>query len=216
VPEAYNSRWSLFKLDMELQLIKDLLGFGFQDIQITNANHPELNRYNGMFLTDIARKRRMGEFDNFIDFAKRSAGRALVLNHRYSNLEIVKDLMKHSAALYMTDATPFPKGVQNPGVYGNFPLFLQYARDYRLLGLEEAVYKMTGASADRFQIKDRGRLIKGSFADITVFDRQTIKDNNTAEITDNAPTGIEAVFINGKQVLAAGKVESSRLPGMVL
>jgi N-acyl-D-aspartate/D-glutamate deacylase len=75
---------------------------------------------------------------------------------------------------------------------------------------------MTGASADRFQIKDRGRLTKGSFADITVFDWQTVKDNNTAEITDNAPTGIEAVFINGKQVLAAGRVESSRLPGMVL
>jgi N-acyl-D-amino-acid deacylase len=201
---------------VELQLIKDLLGFGFQDIQITNANHPELNEYNGMFLTDIARKRRMGEFDNFIDFARRSEGRARVLNHRYSNLEIVNELMKHSAALYQTDATPFPQGVQNPGAYGNFPLFLQYARDYRLLRLEEAVYKMTGASADRFQIKDRGRLTKGNFADITVFDWQAIKDNNTAEITDSAPTGIEAVFVNGKQVLAGGKADEQAMPGMVL
>ncbi len=216
IPEAYDDRWSRFRLYMELQLIKDLLGFGFEDIQITKANHPELEQYNGMFLTDIARKRRMGEFDNFIDFARRSEGRARVLNHRYSNLEIVHALMQHSAALYQTDATPFPEGVQNPGASGNFPLFLQYARDHRLLRLEEAVYKMTGASADRFQIKDRGRLKQGTFADITVFDWQTIKDNNTAEITDNAPTGIEAVFINGKQVLAGGNIDTEALPGMVL
>ena len=216
VPEAYDDGWSRFKLYAELQLIKDLLGFGFQDIQITNANHPELNQFNGMFLTDIARKRRMGEFDNFIDFARKSEGRARVLNHRYSNLEIVQELMKHSAALYQTDATPFPQGVQNPGAYGNFPLFLQYARDHRLLRLEEAIYKMTGASADRFQMKDRGRLKQGSFADITVFDWQTVKDNNTAEITDNAPTGIEAVFINGKQALVSGVVKTEASPGIVL
>ena len=86
----------------------------------------------------------------------------------------------------------------------------------RLLRLEEAIYKMTGASADRFLIKDRGRLKHGSFADITVFDWQTVKDNNTAEITDNAPTGIEAVFINGRQVLAGGKLETEISPGMVL
>jgi N-acyl-D-amino-acid deacylase len=201
---------------VELQLIKDLLGFGFQDIQITNANHPELNEYNGMFLTDIARKRRMGEFDNFIDFARKSEGRARVLNHRYSNLEIVTELMKHSAALYQTDATPFPEGVQNPGAYGNFPLFLQYAREHRLLRLEEAIYKMTGASADRFQIRDRGRLAQGSFADITVFDWQNIKDNNNAETTDNPPTGIDAVFINGKQVLAGKIVDENASPGRVI
>jgi N-acyl-D-amino-acid deacylase len=216
VTQAYDDRWSRFKLYVELQLIKDLLGFGFQDIQITNANHPELNEYNGMFLTDIARKRRMGEFDNFIDFARKSEGRARVLNHRYSNLEIVTELMKHSAALYQTDATPFPEGVQNPGAYGNFPLFLQYAREHRLLRLEEAIYKMTGASADRFQIRDRGRLAPGSFADITVFDWQNIKDNNNAETTDNPPTGIDAVFINGKQVLAGKIVDENASPGRVI
>jgi len=216
VPEAYNRRWSLFKLNMQLQLIKDLLGFGFEEIQITNANHPDLNQYNGMFLPEIAKKRGMGEFENFIDFARKSEGRARVLNHRYSNLEIVTALMQHPAALYMTDATPFPEGVQNPAAYGNFPRFLQYARDYRLLSLEEAVYKMTGASAERFQIKDRGVLKEGNFADITIFDWKKIKDNNTAEITNRTPSGIEAVFINGRQVLRTGKADSEALPGMVL
>ena len=216
LPEAYDSRWALFKLDTQLQLVKTLLGFGFDDIQITNAQHPDLNRYNGMFLTDIAAARQMMPFKNFIDFAEKSEGKAAVLNHRYSNLEIIKAMMQHPAVLFMTDAKATPEGVQNPGAFGNFPLFLQYARDYRLISLEEAVHKMTGATAERFQIKDRGILKKGYAADITVFDWNTITDNNTAQATSNAPTGIEAVFINGQQVLDNGNVKGSALPGKVL
>jgi hypothetical protein len=54
IPEVFNSRWALLKLRGELTLIKNLLGFGYEDIQITKANHPELEQYNGMFLKDIA------------------------------------------------------------------------------------------------------------------------------------------------------------------
>lgn len=215
VPEAYDSQMAQFKLHAELSLIKDLLGFGFQDIQIVDANHPDLNQYNGMFLTEIAAERRMGDFQNFIEFARKSNGRARVLNHRYSNLEIVKALMQHPASLLMTDATPFPKGVQNPGAYGNFPRFLQYARDYRLLDLEDVVHKMTGASAQRFNIKERGVLKNGYFADITIFDWLNIKDNNTTKITNARPSGIETVFINGKQVLDGDHLDVASTPGIV-
>jgi N-acyl-D-amino-acid deacylase len=216
IPEAYDSGWALFKLSLEHQVIKSLLGFGYGDIQIIDAKTPEYESYNGMFLNAIAKKRRADVFETFIDIARKSDGRARVLNHRYSNLEVVKALMQHPDALYMTDATPFIKGVQNPATYGNFPRFLQYARDYGLISLEEAVYKMTGASAQRFRIKDRGVLKKGNFADITIFDWKNVRDNNTQEKTNQAPTGIEAVFINGKQVLRDGKLTTEARPGMVL
>ncbi len=215
-PEVYNDRWSLLKLRAQLELIVLLLGFGYEDIQITYANHPDLNRYNGMFLKDIAKERGMSQFDNFLDFAKKSKGMARVLNHRYSNLDNVKTLMRHPAALFMTDATVATKGAQNPACFGNFPRFLQYARDFRLLSLEEVVYKMTGASAERFKVKDRGALKKGYAADITIFDWERVKDNNTPEKTDQNPTGIEAVFINGKQVLGNGRVRESLRAGRVL
>ena len=215
-PEVYNDRWALLKLRAQLELIVLLLGFGYEDIQITYANHPDLNRYNGMFLKDIAKKRGMSQFDNFIDFAKKSRGMARVLNHRYSNLDNVKALMKHPAALFMTDATVATKGAQNPACFGNFPRFLQYARDFRLLSLEEVVYKMTGASAERFKVKERGSLQKGYAADITVFDWERVRDNNTPEKTDQNPSGIEAVFINGKQVLGSGGVRETLAAGMVL
>lgn len=216
IPEAYESKWKLFRLRAEMELIVMLLGFGYEDIQITNAKHPELNRYNGMFLKDIAKDRGMTPFDNFIDFAKKSNGVARVLNHRYSNLENIKELMKHPASLYMTDATPFPEGVQNPGAYGNFPRFLQIARDFGIQSLEEAVYKMTGASANRFNVKERGILRNGYAADITVFDWKEVKDNNSAEKTNMTPSGIEYVFMNGKPVLTGNKVRASLNEGKVL
>ena len=216
IPKAYDSQEDRSRLYWELQLIKALLGFGYEDIQIVEANHPDLVQYNGMFLKDIAVRRNMSQFANFVDVARKSQGRARVLNHRYSNAEIVKELMKHPASLYMTDATIFAKGAQNPAAYGNFPRFLEFARDYRLQTLETAVHKMTGASAARFQVKNRGFLRKGYAADIAVFDWHTVKNNNTPEAAAQAPTGIEAVFINGQQVLANGRTDDSKLAGNVL
>lgn len=216
IPEAYDSQEDRSRLWWELQLIKALLGFGYEDIQIVEANHPDLDQYNGMFLKEIAARRGMSQFANFVDVARKSGGRARVLNHRYSNSEIVMELMKHPASMYMTDATIFAGGSQNPAAYGNFPRFFEFARDNRLQALEEAVHKMTGASAARFQIKDRGILDKGYAADITIFDWETVKNNNTPEDAEQAPTGIEAVIINGQQVLTSGRVADSTLAGMVL
>jgi len=216
VPQVYDDTWKMLKLRGELELIVFLLGFGYQDIQIINAMHPELNKYNGMFLKDIAAKRGISQFDNFIDFARKSNGIARVLNHRYSNLDNIHTMMRHPAAFFMTDASPYLEGAQNPGTYGNFPLFLQYAREKGLLTLEEAVYKMTGASAERFNMKKRGFLKRGYFADITVFDSRLVKDSNTSAKTNMRPAGIEAVFINGRQVLKDGKALGTPKVGMII
>jgi N-acyl-D-amino-acid deacylase len=216
VPKAFESRTSLLRLRAEITLITQLLGFGYGDIQITDANHPELAQFNGMFLTDIAKERRMGQFENLVDFARRTNGEARVLNHRYSNLEQVKAMMQHPASLFQTDTEVARTGVQNPAAFGNFPRFLQYARDFRLLSLEDVIHKMTGAAAERFHIQDRGLLQKNFAADITVFDWKTVKDNNTMERTSETPTGIEHVFINGQPALANGSLNTSILPGKVL
>ncbi|MBN2160631.1 MAG: amidohydrolase family protein [Spirochaetes bacterium] len=216
VPGVFDDRKALRRLKFEFMVIKKLLGFGYEDVQIIRADHPELDRFNGMFMGDIARMRKMDPFDNYIDFAKKSGGKAAVLNHRYTSLDNIKELMRHPASLFMTDALVSTKGVQNPAVYGNFPRFLQYAREFRNISLEEAVRKMTGAAAERFNLKGRGILKKGFAADITVFDWGRVRDNNTGEKTDAAPTGIEAVFINGKRVFDGKKTDRNLLAGAVL
>jgi N-acyl-D-amino-acid deacylase len=216
LPANYRDPKALKKLEFELASMSAVLGFGYEDVQITHAGHPDLNQYNGLFLPEIARQMEKRPFEAAMVFAEKAGGRgAWVLLHNYSTLEIVEALMKHPACMFMTDAVP-AKWLRNPAAYGSFPLFLQYARDRKVISLEEAVRKMTGLTAHRFRIKDRGVLRKGLAADITVFDWNSVKDNTTLKDYDRPPTGIEAVFINGKQVLKDGKVDASVKAGVVI
>ncbi len=108
------------------------------------------------------------------------------------------------------------KGMPHPRGFGSFPRILgRYVRELGILTLREAVYKMTGLSAEIFKIKRRGVLKKGFFADITIFDPARIID--TADYRDpfRRPEGIHHVFINGKPVLSDGEL-TGELPGRVL
>jgi N-acyl-D-aspartate/D-glutamate deacylase len=91
----------------------------------------------------------------------------------------------------------------------------EYVRVQHVLTLEQAVHKMTGMSAQRLGLKDRGCLRVGCFADITVFDPATIADKGTFTEPHQYPVGIEWVFVNGTPVVAEGKFTEAR-PGRVL
>ncbi len=216
VPDVYRDSWALLRLRAELELIVALLGFGYENVQVLNTKHPALEQYNGMFLKDIADARGLSQFDNFLDVTEKSEGRAVVLNHRYSSQENIKKLMKHPAALYMTDALVYDEGAQNPASFGCYPRFLQFARDFDLMTLEACVSKMTGAVAERFQLPRRGFLKEGHFADITIFDWANISDRNTREVTNNRPAGIKTVFMNGRQILDNGQAQTGLAHGRVI
>ncbi len=210
VPANYDDPAALQRLRAEIAAMSNLVGLGYEDVQITHADSEELRQYNGMFVADIATKLGKTPFETALLFMK--TGGAWVLLHTYSNLDIIEALMRHDAALFMTDAVPAP-WLRNPAAYGSFPLFLQYARDRKLLSLASAVRKMTGLTAERFRMRDRGLLDKGLAADVTVFDPKTVKDNTTLKDFNRAPTGIEAVFLNGRRALTGGKVDAGAKVG---
>ena len=207
---------SLRRLKRELRVAERQIGFGPANIQVTNTLDPELAEHNGRFLHDVARMRRMAPVDALIDLSRRSGGHAKVLLHHDSTDRIVEALIRHPAALFMTDAWVEHSGVQNPAAYGAFPRLLQLARDRRLLPLEEAVRKMTGAAAERFGLSGRGRLAEGLPADITVFDWDNIRDNTTPTDTSAAPQGVEYVFVNGKKIIGSAKKEHPLNAGVPL
>jgi N-acyl-D-amino-acid deacylase len=169
-----------------------------------------------MFLNEIARLRRMSPIDALIDISRRSGGQAKVLCYRYSNAKIIESLMRHPASLFMTDAWVERTGVQNPAAYGAFPRLLQLVRERQLMPIEDAIRKMTGATAKRFGLADRGLLAQGQPADITVFDAENVRDNTTTTETSAAPTGIDYVFVNGKKIIASGRRESPLNAGVPL
>jgi N-acyl-D-amino-acid deacylase len=104
----------------------------------------------------------------------------------------------------------------HPRLWGAFPRVLgHYCRDLGLFGLEEAVHRMTGLSAARFGLTGRGILVPGAYADITVFDPETVADRATFEAPTTPAAGIEHVFVNGRPVWSDGKSTGDR-PGRAL
>jgi dihydroorotase/N-acyl-D-amino-acid deacylase len=104
----------------------------------------------------------------------------------------------------------------HPRVWGTYPRILGlYVRDEHVLPLEDAVRKMTSAATRRLGIRDRGILQKGFYADITVFNPETVKENSTYDNPNQLSTGIEYVFVNGTAVLKAGKLTGAT-PGRAL
>ncbi len=107
-------------------------------------------------------------------------------------------------------------GQPHPRYFGTFPRILgRYVRDEKVLGLEDAVRKMTSANAGKLRLWDRGILRPGMAADVTVFDPKTIIDKATYEKPRQYAVGVEYVFVNGVLVLEKGRHTGAR-PGQIL
>ena len=99
----------------------------------------------------------------------------------------------------------------HPRAYGCFPRFLgRLRRSFGMLTLEEMVQRMTDNAAQRFGLTGRGRIEKGAFADIVVFDAERINDNATYDDPCQFPTGIPYVLVNGQVA-----VDSERCTGVL-
>ena len=167
LPAGYDDPALLRRVKGLMNLSFGLLGFGYGDMRLAAGNHPELDPYNGQYLSEIAKARGLGQFENYIDIAKKSGSTARLLIDKYSSPDLVATLMRHPASHFMTDAWIEPSGLQNPAALGCFPRFLERARE-GVMPLEAVVRKMTGANADRAQLKGRGYLKAGGFADLVV------------------------------------------------
>ena len=107
-------------------------------------------------------------------------------------------------------------GKPHPRVYGAFPRVLgKYVRDDKALTLEEAVKKMTSKPAEVFGFERRGLLKKDNYADIVIFNPETVSDKGTFVDPIQYPLGIEYVFINGIPVVQSGNYKKE-LAGNVL
>jgi N-acyl-D-amino-acid deacylase len=108
------------------------------------------------------------------------------------------------------DAAPHPR------LWGSFPRVLgHYGRGLGLFPLEKAVHKMTGLTARNFGLADRGVLREGAFADLALFDADTVDEAATYEKPIAAARGIDTVIVNGAVVWREGRASGAR-PGRVL
>ncbi len=134
----------------------------------------------------------------------------------------VRTLMRHPLVVVGSDGNSLaPHGVLgqrklHPRSFGTFPRVLgRYVRDEKVLTLEEAVKKMTSITAERFDLTDRGVIREGAWADLVLFDAQTVTDRATFTDPHQYPVGIPWVVDNGVVVIDRGQ-HTGALPGQVL
>jgi N-acyl-D-amino-acid deacylase len=134
----------------------------------------------------------------------------------------VRILMRHPLVVVGSDGdavAPYSVLAQSkphPRYYGTFPRVLgRYVREEKVLSLEEAVKKMTSITAERFGLTDRGVIREGAWADLVLFDAQTVADKATYTDPHQYPVGIPDVIVNGVVVVDQGQ-HTGALPGQVL
>jgi N-acyl-D-amino-acid deacylase len=197
------------RLAVEIAVTKRVLGFNFDDIQVAWAGE-DAQDICGKRISDIAAMWKVSELDAYIKVVEMSEGKGRVNMFRYYNDDIIDKLMRHEPSLFMTDAWIEESGVQNAASYSCFPRFLESSREKKSLSLEQTIRKMSGATADRFGIQNRGYLKKGRPADVTVFDPATVcgKDDPSKR-----PEGICHVFVNGIHAVENGVAKDDVLIG---
>ncbi len=167
---------------------------------------PNKNQHlEGMSLPDIARERgvSLGEalcqllVEEDLQVGYRGAPPHSVALWRQVSRDCVELLSRPD---YMVGSDAIPLGsMPHPRAYGCFPRFLgRLRRQFDIMSLEQMVQRMTENPAQRFGLTKRGRIAKGYFADIAVFDAERIIDNATYDDPRQFPTGIPYVLVNGQ------------------
>jgi N-acyl-D-amino-acid deacylase len=185
------------------------------------AISPHLPENAGRTLGDLARSRGVDPVDAVVDYlvADRGETRILITSMADADVHAITGapwvtVGSDGNALATEGVTS--QGKPHPRYYGTHARVLgPVVRDLRLLTLEAAVGKMTGAAARALGLPDRGLLRPGAWADVAVFDPARIADTSTYADPHRYATGVSTVLVNGEVVIDGGD-HTGALPGRVL
>jgi N-acyl-D-amino-acid deacylase len=183
---------------------------------------PHLPQHARRTLADLARERNTDAIDMVCDYLIEDRGATRVLVTSIAE-DDVRDIVRSPSALVGSDGNCVAdygvtsQGMPHPRFYGTFPRVLDhYARTLGLLPIEQAIHKMTGASARALRLADRGLLEIGYCADVVAFDPADFKDRATYAEPHRYPSGPRTlVLVNGAPVVE-NAMHTGALPGKVL
>ena len=189
-------------------------------VQVVGFTTPDLKRYEGQRLDQIAKKMGKDWFEAWSDIvvAERAAIGAIFHMMTEANLpmQIRQPWIKWGTDADGMDPENTGGLLSHPRAYGNYPRLLgRYVREQKVISLEEAIRKGTSAVARRLMIGDRGLLEEGFYADVIIFDPATVIDRATFEQPHQLSVGIDHVFVNGSAVVTAGKHTGAK-PGKIV
>ncbi|MGZ5435588.1 MAG: N-acyl-D-amino-acid deacylase family protein [Pyrinomonadaceae bacterium] len=194
---------------------------GASGILIASVTNRDLEKWQGKRLSEVATAENKDPLDALLDFIVADHGQTGAIFFMM-NEEDMKAALRSPFVSICTDtgarATdgPLSGGRSHPRGWGTYPRILgRYVRDEKLMSIETAIHKMTGMSATKVGLQQRGLLREGYFADITIFDPKTVIDRATFEQPHQYPVGINFVIVNGQVEVDDGQ-RTPALAGRVL
>jgi len=198
-----------------------LLAGSPEKVLLVEFKNPRLRHLTGKTLGEVARLRGKSPEETAIDLVIEDDSRVGTIYFLMSE-ENVKRQIELPWVTFCSDAGSLaPEGVflksnPHPRAYGSFARLLgKYVREEKVITLAEAIRRLTWLPADNLKLDRRGRLEKGYYADVVVFDPETIIDHATFEKPHQYATGMVHVFVNGTQVLKDGEHTGAK-PGRVV
>ncbi len=185
---------------------------GGAGVMVAGVENPDLKKYDGMTVAQIATARKKSQLDTLFDFIIGDKGQTGALYFIADEKDLIYGLKQPWTSIGL-DANeqaldgPLFEAHTHPRAFGTMPRFLgRYVRDQHLLSLEQGIRKITSLPAQRERLVDRGLLKQHYFADITVFDPAEIQDLATYKEPTQLSKGVKYVFVNGKLEFESGKL----------
>jgi N-acyl-D-amino-acid deacylase len=190
-------------------------------ILITSVLNPELKKYEGKTIEEIAKAEGKDGYEALMDLVLADRGNTGRVTFSMSE-DDVRTALKHPLVSFCTDSGaratdgPLSREKSHPRAWGSATRILgRYVREEKLLPLEEAVRKMTSLPAGRVGLLDRGLLRPGMAADLVAFDPLTVRDRATFSEPAQYSEGVPFVAVNGQLVVDEGRITDAR-PGRPL
>jgi N-acyl-D-aspartate/D-glutamate deacylase len=195
---------------------------GWNGIVLVNARNPENAKYENKSLSEIAKLMGKDPADAAFDLVSEGKGRVMALYYMMGEPDIETALrfpwtsIGSDAGAALKPGEQDGLGLPHPRSYGNaVRVIAHYVKERHVLTLPEAVRKMTSWPATRMRLANRGVIKEGNWADVTIFDLDSLRDLSTYEKPTLFPTGIDWVLVNGVVVIDHGKHTGAK-PGQVL
>ncbi|MFQ5631011.1 MAG: amidohydrolase family protein, partial [bacterium] len=197
------------------------LAAGPKGMLLVGFKSEALKPLTGKSLAEVAEMRGKSPQDVMIDLVIEDESRVETVYFLMSEENVKRQIALPYMSFCSDAGSLAPEGVflkrnPHPRAYGNFARLLgKYVREENVIPLEEAIRRLTSLPAENLKLHQRGKLEKGYFADVVVFDPVNIRDHATFEKPHQYSTGVLHVFVNGEQVLKDGE-HTGATPGRVV
>jgi N-acyl-D-amino-acid deacylase len=209
------------RLKMKDETFEKLEGTPWENILLVDMDAEEDKPLVGKTIGQAASEARQDPYEFSCDLLIREGGNVSIIGFGMDE-EGTEQVLKHPLVMIGSDGSslaptgPLHGGMPHPRNYGTFPRVLgHYVRERKIMGLPEAIRKMTSMPAAKAGLEGRGAIRTGNWADLVVFDPATIADKATYTDPEQYPAGIDYVLVNGKVVIDHG-AHSGELAGKLL